>query len=87
MLEINSVKHFEMAGTYREYHNNGQLKIDGFYKLSLDTGTQDAMLQIDPKTKKQVVKTTRGEIPHAQQAGTWYYYKENGEILKQEEFK
>ena len=86
LIEINSVKYYEMAGTYKEYYSNGKLKVDGLYKIYIDTAIQDAVLIENPKTGKAVVKTSRGEKPHTQQTGTWYYYKENGELLKTEEF-
>lgn len=87
IVEVNSVKYYEMAGSYLEYHPNGKIKVDGLYKLTFDTSIKDMVMTVDPKTKKEKVVTSRGERPHGQQTGSWYYYKENGDLLKKEDFK
>ncbi len=85
LTEVKGKKYYDQAGTYREYFESGNVKLEGFYKMSLDTNMKDAIYVVDPKTKKGTVLESKGEIPHARPSGTWYYYKENGELLATED--
>jgi uncharacterized protein len=85
LIEVKGKKYYDMIGAYQEYYENGQLKVNGFYKAAFDTSFQDMVYEEDPKTHKGKVTASKGEIPHSHQSGTWYYYKENGELDKMEE--
>lgn len=85
IMEMNETAYYEPMGTYQEYYENGQLKTDGLYKAVFDTAISDAVAIQDPKTGNVTVSSSKGKVPHFIQAGTWYYYKENGEVLRTEE--
>lgn len=83
---IKGKKYYDQSGAYKEFYENGQVKVDGFYKMSLDTAVKDATYVVDPKTGKGTVEESKGEIPHSFQSGTWYHYKENGELEKTQQW-
>lgn len=87
IVRINKEKYGDVVGTYQEYYESGQLKVDGLYNIVFDTAIRDAVAITDPETSEVKVKESQGEIPHMIQAGTWYYYKENGELMKEENFQ
>ena len=68
------------VGLYEEYFENGQLKVNGFYKTSFDTITIQVYDYSLGNFKDTLI---RGSV--SKQYGIWNYYKENGELQKKDE--
>jgi antitoxin component YwqK of YwqJK toxin-antitoxin module len=68
------------VGLYEEYYENGQLKVNGFYKTALDTTTIKIYDYGIGDFKDTLI---RG--PVSKHFGIWKFYKENGELEKEEE--
>jgi antitoxin component YwqK of YwqJK toxin-antitoxin module len=65
-------------GNYTLFYPNGKIKKTGMYKIQL------AKIKcIDPKT----YRNTDCEIPKETERGKWIYYKENGEIQEEIDYK
>jgi len=74
-----------MTGTYEEYFDNGQLKVKGLYKAVVNDHAKDSMWVQDPETGKQVMKVVTTYKARPEKFGTWEYYNEKGELVKNEE--
>jgi len=68
------------VGLYEEYYENGKIKINGFYKTVIDTTTIQTYDHTIGNFKDTVI---RGAV--SKPYGIWTFYKQNGEIEKQEE--
>ncbi|MFN8281739.1 MAG: hypothetical protein U0U67_00890 [Chitinophagales bacterium] len=82
LIEDDSSSNYCKTGLYQEYFENGQLKTEGFYKAAPGLGS---IYVHDPETgifSELIVK-----MPVSQKDGIWTYYKINGEIEKQIEFR
>jgi antitoxin component YwqK of YwqJK toxin-antitoxin module len=81
LVETDSSRNFCMIGSYQEFYDNGQLKTNGFYKSSIDTNTIEKW-----DSKKNEDKLVIVLQPVGKKFGIWSYYKQNGNIEKEEEF-
>ncbi|GEM_PF-1600008 len=68
-----------MLGAYEEFYNNGQVKIIGKYTYRIDTVAQEGVVDANGAPEFAY-------IPVAKKVGTWYYYRANGEIFKEEKY-
>lgn len=74
-----------MSGTYEEFFENGQLKIKGLYKATIVDKSKDTVWIQDPETGKQVQRMVVVSKAKPEKFGTWEYYNEKGELVKNEE--
>ena len=81
LIETCSSSGYCMTGSYQEYYDNGQIKINGFYMASIDTATIERW-EFGADDMKIVVV----QKPFPKKNGIWTYYKKNGEIEKKEEY-
>lgn len=98
-LELFTQNHFDWdtlssrevfrVGIYREYHKNGQLKIEGTYELVEVFSTSSYKIQVDPDTYEELRIPIKGEfwLPKSVKNGFWNEYDENGKILNHKEYK
>ncbi|RYD96947.1 MAG: hypothetical protein EOP54_12290, partial [Sphingobacteriales bacterium] len=68
-----------MLGAYEEFYNNGQVKIIGKYTYRIDTVEAEGVVSSGSEPEIEYVPVTK-------KAGTWYYYRANGEIFKEEKY-
>ena len=69
-------------GDYKEYHDNGALKIKGQYKHIKGFISNSTF---DPQGKETIRKSPSDNIP--QKTGEWKYYDEKGAVIKTENIK
>ncbi len=76
------------TGNYERYYENGQLKEKGAYKAVVESDYLDSFYTIDKKSSQISSKTKKPNTPHYKsvKTGTWYYYKESGELERKEEY-
>ena len=74
-----------MTGTYEEFFENGQLKLKGLYKAVLNEKGKDTVWVQDPETGKQIMKVVSINKARPEKFGTWEYFNERGELVKNEE--
>ena len=83
LVEINKESRYCLSGSYQEYYETGQLKVNGFYRVGLEPDTlysyEEDKIGGEKKRRKIV------QAPVGIRFGQWIYYKANGEIEKQEE--
>jgi len=84
-LIYNEENFYCMTGSYREYHENGQLKTDGLYKASIDNNAKDTIYVEDPITGQQIMKLMPTRRPKPEKMGIWETYSASGELLKKED--
>lgn len=84
-IENSGTPYYCMAGSYQEYYENGQLKVNGFYKAVIDENSKDTVVVQDPMTGNDTKKIVKGTRPRPEKYGTWEYYGENGELTKKED--
>lgn len=82
LIEYKNISNYCMMGSYQEFYENGQLKINGFYKSIPDV---IEVQLIDPITFEGsfVDKIGPVSIKH----GLWTYYNKDGTIEKEEAFE
>lgn len=86
-IENNGTPYYCMAGSYQEYYENGQLKVNGFYKAVIDENSKDTVIVQDPMTGNDVKKIIKGTRPRPEKYGTWEYYDEKGAVTKKEDLQ
>ncbi len=76
-------------GRYLEYYPNGQLKIEGRYKIIEEFSKTDTVSTFDMDTYEETVKVYEGEFWNAKskKSGVWNSYAENGEVIKHEKYE
>jgi len=84
-IENGCTPYYCMAGSYQEYYENGQLKVNGFYKAVIDESSRDTVMVQDPMTGNDTKKIVKGTRPRAEKYGPWEYYSESGELTKKED--
>ncbi len=72
-------------GPYYSYYNNGEISSYGWYKPRIDTTLYDTIYVDDPVTGETTMLTSKGVL-RSFKVGTWYYYSEKGELLRQEDY-
>jgi uncharacterized protein len=78
-----SYKTGNLTGTYREYYDNKQLKVDGAYRQGEGIITVGARNAVSGKSRVYNKKVQNKEY----KTGKWTYYNRNGKIIKTEQFK
>lgn len=74
---------FLLEGPYLEYYSNGQLKVDGNFKIVEEFSTVDTIYTFDPETYEVIGNIVNGKfwIPKSKKTGHWNVYAENGELI------
>ncbi len=73
-----------LSGEYREYYNDGNLKVSGYY--AADRAKKSETVQVeDPISGKNVNSTISKSVYTARKAGTWEYYTADGEVERKDE--
>jgi antitoxin component YwqK of YwqJK toxin-antitoxin module len=67
------------VGSYEEYYENGKPMVMGFYRVVYDT-----FIPVEAKTIKRKRVTIKARAARSQPGGVWTYFKESGEIERQE---
>lgn len=83
LIETDSSSNYCMTGLYQEYFENGQLKVNGFYKSSPGFGSIYIPDPVTGITTSPLIVT----MPVSKKDGIWTYYKITGEIEKQIEIR
>ncbi len=78
-------KNICLAGSYVEKYENGQTKIEGLYQAMVDTSLVDTIHYENPTGEKTLV-TLHVYGAHPVKYGEWLFYKENGGLLKKENY-
>lgn len=68
-----------ILGAYEEFYANGQIKILGKYTYQIDT------IEVEGGSNPGGEPAYR-HVPVAQRTGTWYYYRANGDLFKEEKY-
>jgi len=80
-IETDSSSNYCMIGPFQQFYENGQIKVDGFFKAKVDSGYVDVD-DVDTGTTFSVMI----KLPVSQKYAFWHYYKENGELEKTEDY-
>jgi antitoxin component YwqK of YwqJK toxin-antitoxin module len=85
IFEQDGVQYSSLSGSYQEYHQNGKLKVNGFYAATVST-TYDTIVVNDPVTgaEKQTLMPRKKLVGN--RTGQWEYYTETGEAEKKETY-
>jgi hypothetical protein len=77
--------HALKSGLYQEFYENGQKKLEGFYKISVGNGSDSTLID-DPKegTKKWVIEKNVIQVK-SEKTGKWFEYDAGGKMIKEEE--
>ena len=72
--------YFLLDGPYLEYYPNGQLKVDGQYKIMEEYSNTDTLFTIDSETYERIPTIIQGDfwIPKSKKVGYWHYYNAQG---------
>ncbi len=81
-IEVDSFFLNRKVGLYEEYYENGNLQTTGFFKIAIDT----TILQVYDWSIGNF-KDTLVQAPVSKPFGIWKYYKENGELKREEEHR
>jgi hypothetical protein len=93
--ELNSIvdailikNYYLRDGPYLEYYPNGQLKIEGTYKIFEEYSKTDTIFEFDLETFAPIITVIEGDywIPRSKKVRTWNFYDENGRILEHEKY-
>jgi antitoxin component YwqK of YwqJK toxin-antitoxin module len=79
-IQTNLSNCFCLTGSYQEFYDNGNLRINGFYKVQYDTVSVQQWSTAD-KFEKVLIKDLISK-----KYGVWTYYLANGDLEKKEEF-
>lgn len=82
LIQSDSSFNYCKTGTYQAFYENGQLKVDGFYKAKIDTVRKEKSYY-GVKYEKKIVLVRE---PVSKKFGIWLYFKPNGELEKKEEY-
>jgi MORN repeat variant len=81
---VERVKRICMVGTYEEYYDNGNLKASGIYGVNFVPDSVDLYPEYDTSGNVLFIHKLFTKVPRPIPTGPWYYYKENGELLRKE---
>lgn len=82
LIEAEPSSSYCRTGSYQSYYPNGILKVNGYYRASVDSTTEERTNYMNGNS--YMVQTRK---PIAKQFGIWTYYNELGQIERQEEFE
>ena len=78
-----------LNGAYKEFHQNGEIKVEGQYQIIEEYTTTDTISTFDPETYEEGYFVIKGEFwkPISIKIGLWNYYDQTGKIIKTERIR
>lgn len=71
------------SGYYKEFYENGNLKLEGQFVIMEKFQTRDTIITFNPESYENILNITEGEFwkPKALKTGVWNNFDENGKLV------